>query len=266
MPVLLETLSDVRSHWRAFAMGAAAILPVANTSCQIREVGLTASLWCREFPNETATRRTGAEIPLVPLIGAVTGESPVYWLSWFEEWAAPRSASNRKVRFHSTGLTLFYGTIDRPKLQLLRAEWAGVESTDRSNVDIFQGRGAAHPHWHVDAVVSYLDRIRDQIESSEADAALRRDLVMERVRDFGESDVNADIGPMFTSQTIDLPTARDLSWTSIHLASNAAWANRPRPGQDGPHTTHANGPNELVEIRQWLLSCIRYVQHEVNEN
>ncbi|PTE12417.1 hypothetical protein C9427_00170 [Mesorhizobium helmanticense] len=151
-----------------------------------------------------------------------------------------------------------------PKRQLFRAEWAGVQRVEKQ-VDMFPGNGAAHPHWHVDAIRGYVDGIKQQLEELRQDAELNRELVLGRVRDFGDGEAERDVAGLFSAPQLQLPTNGEMSWTGVHLAADARWSEQPWPGPAGPHDVHAKGPKDLDALRCWLVSCVRYIQAEINK-
>lgn len=266
MPLLLRRRDKVKDHWHAAAHDLGTVLPGVTNTYRARwedPVGTAATLLCQQFPDERASRDNGVVISIVPLIAAARDESPLYWIGWYEEWVPERRITSRWLQFLSSAITIYYGESGRSKRQLLRAEWAGVRSVEKQR-EIFPGRGAAHPHWHVDALRSYLNDIGQQIESSNREAELNRELAADRVREFG-GEAEQDVAQLFTPPSIRLPEEADLRWATIHLAANARWAETPWPGPEGPHDMHAAGPENEQALRRWLVSCVRYIQAEINK-
>jgi hypothetical protein len=268
MSLLLRNVKEIRDHWHNVASNLGSILPGAANTYRAwfqEPTGTIASLGCQQYPQETALRSDGIAVPIVPLIAVMPDESPIYWMGWYEEWRPQRTTTSRRLRFHTTAITVYYGESEASKYQLIRAEWAGVENVDENQIDILQGRGAAHPHWHIDAIRSYVTGLKQCIEELSRDADLRRDLAVDRVRVFGDKGAEKDVAGLFTLPSLALPSDRELNWTGIHLAANARWSDREWPGPDGPHDMHASGPVDLPDIRRWLTSCVRYIQAEINK-
>jgi hypothetical protein len=266
MGLLLKRAKEIKDHWHKVASDLGEILPGAPQTYRAlfeETAGTVATLRCQQFQNEIADSAHGAR-PLVPLIDAVPNESPVYWINWYEEWAPQRTAASRFLRFHTSAITVFYGVSDAPKHQLLRAEWAGVEAV-KDGIDVFQGKGAAHPHWHIDAVRSYITDFRRHLEDLSRDIELRRNLAIDRIREFGDEDAEQDVSQLLVSKPLSLPPERELIWTAAHLALSARWSEQSWPGVEGPHSSHACGPTDLPNIRNWLTSCVRYIQAENNK-
>lgn len=260
MGLLLETRTVIEDHWRTSAIAMAENLPGGSrvhSAYWDKPAGTSASLRCQAFPNEIAIRQDGiSTAPIVPLIASSPGESPIYWMGWYETWAA---MSTRRLRFCSSGITVHYGPEGVPKRQLFRAEWSGVIGVEKE-IDIFQGRGAAHPHWHIDAVQSYLDDMFQQMHRWKREVQLRA--TADAVQEFGaEGAPQEDSSDAVASLVPD----SELSWTQMHFAANARWSKRLWPGSEGPHDVHAVGPENVGELRSWLASCVRYIQSEINK-
>ena len=134
---------------------------------------------------------------------------------------APEALSVRLFRSQ----TVYYGKQDSLKHQLLRAEWAGVVREEGGR-DVFQSPGAAHPHWHVDGLRTYFREIERQLTEIQDDVALR---AVQAVA-FGEDEEVYEEEKGFDLRSIKVPEGKELSWTSIHLAANARWAQNPWPG------------------------------------
>ena len=219
---------------------------------------------CQDYPNEWAERDTGLRVPIVPLIESLPQESPVYWMSWFEQWSPEEKSNSKKLQFRSSSITFYKGERETPKLQLLRAEWSGVQKIEK-NTDVFQGNGAAHPHWHFDALRGHLDDIGRQLESLERAPEATRGSIVEEFRDFGDAEAEQDVATLFLPRTVQLPSQKELNWTAIHLAAAARWSDEAWHGPEGPHHMHARGPDDPEALRHWLSSCVRYVQAEINK-
>jgi hypothetical protein len=266
MPLLSKRRDEVKHHWHAAASALGDILPGSAKSYRPffeEPAGTTATLVCQRFHSETALRDTGLRIPIVPLIESASSESPTYWMSWYEQWSPEIRASSNKLRFHSSSITIFKGVQDAPKLQLFRAEWSGVQKVEKQK-DIFQGNGAAHPHWHFDALRSYLENTGRQLARAEQHPENARVAAADEVRDFGDVPLEQEVASSF--RPVDYsPSANELDWTAIHLANDARWSEQAWPGPEGPHDVHARGPESPDALRRWLSSCVRYVQAEINK-
>jgi hypothetical protein len=267
MPLLISRPPQVKEHWHAVAHALGAILPGGtNTYRAVWEepAATTATLKCQSYEVETAERQNGMRVPVVPLIAALPGESPVYWISWYEVWVPERRLRSPGLQFQASAVTVYYGVSGESKRQLFRAEWAGVQTVEQQ-VDVFQGGGAAHPHWHVDAIRDYIQGIKLELERLTQEAVLNRELALDRVRDFGDDRAERDVAGLFLAPQLRLPTEIEMSWTGIHLAAEARWSEQLWPGPEGPHDVHAKGPKDLGAIRWWLTSCVRYIQFEINK-
>ena len=271
MPILLQRLAEIREHWQAVANDFANTLPRTGGTYRVsRDISAPgiAILVCTNFRDELAVRYGGTRVTVVPFLQTTADEMPRYWLGWYEEWHPPTGRkSERRLQYRSSAITIYYGTQGERKRQLLRAEWAGAEYFDeRLGRYIFQADGAAHPHWHVNGIRGYFDDLAQELEKVARDTELCRDIAVDRVRDFGNEDVEADIAELITFPSFPLPSASELSWTTIHLAANARWCDNPWRGPTGPQDMHANTPSDCIQIRRWLISCVRYLQAEIESN
>lgn len=267
MPLLLKRREEVKNHWHAAAHELGGILPGEKRLYRSRwdePAGTAATMICQAFPGEWAERDNGLRVPIVPLIQSLPDESPVYWVSWFEQWSPEEKANSRNLQFRSSSITFYRGAQDSPKLQLLRAEWTGVQKIEKST-DIFQGSGAAHPHWHFDALHGYLDDVARQIDAVGGLSDAIQGEAVEEFREFGDEQAEREVAAIFLPRTVQLPSQSELSWSAIHLAAAARWSEEAWPGPDGPHDVHARGPESLEALRRWIYSCVRYVQAEINK-
>jgi hypothetical protein len=252
MTILLRLRRDVLAHWHAVASELGAILP--GTSRNYRAswedpAGAAATLVSQKYPTEVANGHTGIRIPIVPLVAAADDESPFYWMSWYEQWRPDERLTSKKLQFSSSSVVIYKGLQDVPKMQLFRAEWAGVQRVENGR-DIFLGSGAAHPHWHFDAYQSYAEHLAQSVES-------RAPAEEQGYVEFGDNQIK--------DYAVRLPDPSELNWTGIHLAISARWSEKAWPGPEGPHDVHASGPESPEALRRWLTSCVRYVQAEINK-
>jgi hypothetical protein len=258
--LLLKNHRDVKSHWSTAASDLGGVLPGLKEGYRAYPAGGTVVLKCREYPDETALRFGGTIVPIVPLIETTPDEMPYYWIGWHEEW----DTAGRRWKFHSSALTVFYGPPKADKRQLIRAEWAGVTEV-KDDLDVLPGEGAAHPHWHIDALRGYFSDLRRQTDEWCEEQEFRREL--KAISDFVDvpdaADAATSIGVGFPE--LQFPTDQEMGWMGIHLAANARWCDELWPGPAGPHTVHAAGPRNLESIRRWLTSCVRYLQAQIQE-
>jgi hypothetical protein len=154
------------------------------------------------------------------------------------DWAG----SGKKFRFSSAQIIVFSGRkrpgsrkleIEGDTRQLLRLEWAG-----RSDSGLFEALAHAHPHWQVDAMPGF----------SAAPAIPTEPQVMDL------ADLRGERAP--ASKT----------WLShLHLPSAAiGWMKG--EGWKGDHndcTAHANSPASIAELRAWVGSAARYLNHQL---
>jgi hypothetical protein len=268
VPLLLENIQGINAHWQSLRNSLGGLLPRENGTAYIEKESSsspTAALRCRNYADEIAERYGGRTVPVVPLLSDQTDEQPWFWLGWYEQWGVPsRGRVRKRLQFGSSAVTVYVGLRGSEKRQLLRAEWAGPteESDDRF---VFQSDGAGHPHWHVDGIRGYLEDVLRSWDRLVDERKAARDLARDRVRDFGDEQAEEDIANLFEIPAISLPTANDLAWTEIHLAACARWAERPWPGPSGPHDMHASNPENCEQVRDWLLSCVRYLQAEIED-
>lgn len=148
----------------------------------------------------------------------------------------------KRFRFSSAQIIVFSGRkcagakkleIDGEARQLLRLEWSG-----RSEAGLFEALVAAHPHWQVDAMPGFstLPTVPEE----------------PKVRDL------ADL-----SEQQESPAK---TWLShLHLPSAAiGWMKG--EGWKGDHmdcAAHANSPASITELRAWVGSAARYLNHQL---
>jgi hypothetical protein len=268
MALLLERMDAINAHWQLLRGSLESVLPRGNGRVYIdreHSSSPTAALKCSNYADEIAERYGGLEVPVVPLLNSQNEEDAWFWLGWHEEWTAPNlGKTGKRLQFRSSAITVYIGLRGHVKRQLLRAEWAGpTEQIDHRYV--FQADGAAHPHWHVDGIKSYIDDVSRAFDRLSQDREVARELARDRVRDFADEAAEEDITGLFEIPTVPLPSSGDLTWTEIHLAACARWAEQPWPGPEGPHDMHANNPATCEQIRFWVLSCVRYLQAQIED-
>src|SRR5690242_8084978 len=115
----------VERHWGVIEKHLSKILPASGGKYFVESAalgGALADLRCGDFPGESARRQRGLSVPVVPLLeGESAGVN--YWLSFHQEWREDLSPGSKKLVYHTTGLTVFFGDGTNEKLQLFRAEW-----------------------------------------------------------------------------------------------------------------------------------------------
>lgn len=154
------------------------------------------------------------------------------------EWAA----SGKKYRFSSAQIIIFSvrkrtGTqkfeIDGAPRQLIRLEWAG-----RSDAGLFEALVAAHPHWQVDGIPEFSNPPAIPTEP--------------QVLDLAElSEQQASVAKTWLSH-LHLPSAA-IGWTI-----GEGWK-----GDHNDCTAHANSPASIAELRAWVGSATRYLNHQL---
>lgn len=249
MMLLYASKPDILEHWKNTVTALNTVLPERPGGYTGRSTadGLAVELVLRSADNEIALRHNDRPVPVVPFLDGLRDGSETYWLAWHEAWRVPQlSGKTRKgnLQFRSSSLTVYVGEIGAAKTQTLRAEWAGAEVQSGTTAIVFQGGGAAHPHWHL----SVLHGIED--------GEIPRDGTRSSLTEETEA-----------STTFAILEARlrslDPAWAGVHLAVSARWAEFEWPGPEGPHDMHAQNPTSLNQIRTWIVSCTRYLQSEL---
>jgi hypothetical protein len=90
---------------------------------------LSAVLLCNEFPDEIAEREIGGSTPVAPLldVGLARGlDVKRWWLAWGERWS---SGKGGMLKFDASNVTIFWDDTESERVQMFRAEWAGVKRT-----------------------------------------------------------------------------------------------------------------------------------------
>ncbi|MDP2779279.1 hypothetical protein [Devosia sp.] len=261
MTVLICRQSDVAAHWQNIRADFRRILPENGAFYDIERLSEDrVQLRLGNGAAETTIRYDGQRVHLVPFLDVVSDQPQNYWLAWYESWKDPQSGQGKSRRqFHSSSITVYAGSPGSNKYQVLRAEWAGGEvvGNGKDQKVVFQGKGAAHPHWHLSGLETLgtapLQLVDDVVADSDDELAML-------ARELGAEDELLG--------TIAFPSQSrleriDPAWASIHLATSARWAQKEWTGQDGPHDMHATDPESCGEIRSWLISCVRYLQSEL---
>lgn len=257
MSVLVCRQDAVHAHWQKLRASFRKILPENGSYYEVEALSADrVQLRLGNGASETTIRYDGQRIHLVPFIDVAPGQQQNYWLAWYESWKDPQAEQGKTRRqFHSSSITVYAGLPGGNKYQVLRAEWAGGDlvGKGKDRKVVFQGKGAAHPHWHLSGLEAMAAGVSDFAESVSVDVD---DELAQLARELGE-----DIGG-----PADQPSRLeriDPAWASIHLATSARWAQNEWLGQDGPHDVHASDPASCGEIRSWLVSCVRYLQSEL---
>ena len=85
---------------------------------------------------EFVDRARGGRAPVIPLFPPQDFDTPTIWLSWYERWQTDGEATIKNA-----SATFYWGISNRPRKQLLRAEWDALDTLPNS---------AGQPHWQVD--------------------------------------------------------------------------------------------------------------------
>ena len=246
MPVpLYANESKLNMH---FKQSSKILVSAVDSSAQLQvgtnflESGVIGGLYgsgCELIP-----RNRGRRVPVAPLV--CLGHGLWVWLGYHEEWEGERSDHGTpKYSFKTVGLSIHFGFRNNVlKPQIFRAEWAGWARWGSRNYS-FQAGGAAHPHWHFDA----LDSVAEEKSSQRATELIRR------LKANGDSEIR-EFSPNLPDLDVrDFIGAQKLS--RIHLASAAAWWKSP------PHGEHMHGPASLGDIETWVLRSIEYIKGEL---
>ena len=266
MTVLVCRETDVVDHWRSTTEALRAILPESGGYYVHRpdSSGYSVDLVVGNSTSETTPRYSGGSAPIVPLLDVPTGRPSLYWMAWHEGWRPPQVGSRRKTRqFCSSSVAIYFGLSGFTKTQVLRAEWAGAEMvTVGTKIEIrFQGNGAAHPHWHLAGLERFDHEAGglaqfDAMEPAHTGLAAFTDVIdaigpaSDRTTDFSEVD------PVSSTEIAS-------AWARVHLATSARWAQEEWGGPGNSDATHASSPAHCREIRSWIVSCVRYLQSEL---
>ncbi len=142
-------------------------------------------------------------------------------------------AGQSKLRFTDCQIITFLrsppgrGTPAGDAMQIMRLEWEALDQNSNYDGEI------AHPHWQLDVA-----------RFAEAKpATIFENPVLDRIP-----------GP---------PAATDLTWISdMHLAASAAWAIK--DWADERPVPHVSGPQDLDELRRWIVSACRYLRYQLS--
>lgn len=256
MPLVCSR-GEVRDHRGALAAALRAILPAQGGQVVARVSGddLEADLRLSGTDQEYAGRR-GLPTPVVPMLEATPDSPSRFWLAWHEGWRAPQPMTGRRaprkgsIQFRTSSVSVYVGDPGAPKRQVIRGEWAGAEVSSATGRPAFQGNGAAHPHWH------YAGLDADDKDGGGLSALAASTFGAEAgVVDF-EPDAPAP-------QVARAARGSDAAWAGVHLAASARWAQLEWLGPRGPDAAHAFDPADCAEIRRWIVSCVRYLQSEL---
>jgi hypothetical protein len=256
-PILDARRENVTAHWGELVNELRKILPRRGGHYAVKSeavAGLSAVLWCNGFPTEIAQREIGGTIPVVPLleVGLASGsDAERWWLSWGERWTTGKRS---KLEFDASNLAVFWDDPTDERIQMFRAEWSGVKRTATSAE--FTGGNAGHPHWQFDALRIHCRQLSDRMAGWRAERALAS--LVNAAPDAAEP---IDFAPERELE-LGIWNGRELDWCGIHFASNAAWANVPWIG-GSPTPGHAHAPIDVIELRNWVTSTVRYIAYEV---
>lgn len=247
--LLYASKSDITEHWRATVRSLNTILPERPSGYTGLPTSddLAIELVVRGAESEVALRHNDRPVPVVPFLTGLRDSAQTYWLAWHETWRLPQQPSKTRknnLQFRSSSLTIYVGEVGSAKMQALRAEWAGAEVQSGTNAVVFQGNGAAHPHWH-------LAGLHDPSSTRQGDAGQLAELAAE-----------AETSESFAALEPQLQSLEP-AWAGVHLAASARWAEMEWRGPVGPHDMHAHAPVDCGQIRTWIVSCTRYLQAEL---
>ena len=250
--------STVEKHWGLLRSGLQEVLPTVGGAYSIESLalgGVVGNLVCSKFPYEIAIRERGGSVPVVPVLESEVSELR-YWLSLRQEWREDSAPRSNRLVYHTTGLTVFLGGAgSRDKLQLFRAEWAGVRKQS-AGVFIFDAPGAGHPHWQFDVYESRAGEVEEERKRVEGLARALGEIT--EVGEFSEA-VVAELSP---EAVLDRNFwIRRLS--RAHFASCANWSKFPWTGDESQTKAHAQGPADVSEIRNWIISTLVYLIKEL---
>ncbi|MGZ8834173.1 MAG: hypothetical protein ACXW3W_11995 [Pyrinomonadaceae bacterium] len=142
------------------------------------------------------------------------------------------------------------------KLQLFRAEWAGVR-TQSAGIFVFEAPGAGHPHWQFDVYESRACEVEDERTRVEELAQALGDIT--EVDDFSEM-VVTELSP----ENILDRNFYMKRLSRAHFASCANWSKYPWDGDEAQTKAHAQGPANVSEIQNWITSTVFYLAQELS--
>lgn len=266
MTILICRHAEVIGHWKQTLTALRKILPENGHHYTLsNEEGYEVELTVGNAAREVTLRYDGRHIPVVPFLDVPSGRTSTYWLAWHEGWRQPQTGTGRDRRqYRSSSIAVYVGEPGSNKDQVLRAEWAGAEyeTVGKSRQIVFQGRGAAHPHWHLAGLENngnIATRGLSQFEPAEP-AAIGLAAFADEAGDAGAVRDGTAFLEAGRNSRLDMI---EPAWASIHLATSARWAQMEWTGPSGPHDTHSANPVNCGEIRSWVVSCVRYLQSEL---
>lgn len=142
-----------------------------------------------------------------------------------------RTASKSKLRFTDCQIITFlrspqHGTTYGDAMQVMRLEWEALDQNRNFDGEI------AHPHWQLD------------------------------MANFAEVKQGAAFDVPVLDDIPSGPSNGDLSWMSkMHLAASAGWALK--DWADERPVPHVSGPQDLDELRRWIISACRYLRSQL---
>jgi len=251
--------ATVKKHWGLLQGKLNELLPKVGGKYNIEPAaprGAVGNLTCSEFRREVAYRERGISTPVVPLLETARADVR-FWLSLYQDWREDRTPRSQKLIYHTTGLTIFFGDIESAdKLQLFRAEWAGVRMQSEG-VFIFEAKGAGHPHWQFDVYESRASEVEDERKRLEE---LGRTLdEIREVEEFSEIIVKELSPEIVISRNVCMQRL-----SRIHFASSTNWAKLPWNGNRDTTQAHAQGPANISELQNWVTSTIIYITQEIS--
>lgn len=250
--------TDLPDHWASVRLLLARIagLDPNRLRNEAGGGGLEQSIAWADDRDETAQRNLGTATRVIPLDeNSYEGRVPGWWLSWHEKWRPV--GLKRTVEFDSTSITFFFGLRRQRKLQVLRAEWVGPDTSGD-----YDGKHAAHPHWHIDAPVwAAAKELGLPTASASPFPIEENDGVFLEEESAGDTEVlpadteGRDFGAFDIQATLDL--------SRLHLAMIATWQTKRFVPPSTSLEAHQASPESIQMIQNWLSSTCAYAALEL---
>ncbi len=254
--MLDQTTNGVMTHWQLLQDEINQLLPAQHGPYRVELApsdGLLAQIISKDR-GLVADRHRGGRSPVCPLFDAPSDDS-TFWIGWREYWAPTGRATSSRLAFGFSSLTVWHGKPYQPgKLQLFRHEWAGAVDLGTGRVE-FPGVTAGHPHWQFDVVESTRSLQRASVEK-------QREILLLALSEPDEEDVSTVEELLEEVSLQAAPPSLIGRFPRVHFASCARWAEKVWNGDSDSTDAHARNPNNLQEVRNWIVSTIHYVTSE----